>query len=356
MNDIFRQFRRLIYPPKWDSWQTLVWISVFSWAVSLLTEDEVQTIISSIGWLFLIPGIHWALHEESLSLGDKININIKRGLTLGDPKDGFFLGPWITGALVCTFLQSLINGPPWAIVVAWPPISAAIASIPSFIQIGPVLKIPKPSVRQDLIILFLSNLVLSCWLQLYVTTQSFLQDYPSLVTDELGQSAFVARFLPNQRRSVSRGVVLLEQMETELQSDLSTRSWTDVERYLLNFPQQIQSIRTRVFGRSPELPENPLWDLDGRVLPNSEYAVQLFAIWQGPTIDGRGYYLTRTCQITRLPGTRSTSRPATGVQRLQELLPNRSQVSSSESIRQEARINCGSIGGPTTGQPNELRR
>lgn len=330
MGAIFDDIRKLLAPPRWDTWQTLIWISVFSWAVSLLTLDNVQAVISSIGWIFLIAGTHWALHDPP----------IKKSLTFNK----FFIGPWITGALVCIFLfGTIFDSPPSVALISWPVISAIIAALPKFVSRGPdgpEYKAPPPPDRQYLIILVLCNLILSCWIQLYFATQSWLEEYPSLLADDMSQSAFVFR-LSSEDRTRSRGFAVLDQATSVIREKLSGQPWPQVERWLLDLNREMVTVQQDVMQRLPDVGENSLWRLGGRILPGQEYQMQINAMWQGPTADGAGYYLSRTCRITR-----SENR----------LFPIRTEASSSPGTtavprEQKATVDCGPISGPTNGQP-----
>lgn len=327
IDEIFKQLRKTLTPPKPDSWQTLLWISVFSWAMSLLPASSfIQGFIATCAWFFLIPGIHWFMHEEKFKVFD-LTINIKQGLTI----NGIWLGPWITGALVCMLLFSELPEDRLSVAfVSWPPISATIAALPKFIAMGPKYKNPDPPGRQELVILFLTNLLLSCWFQLFFLTQSWLVDYPSLLTEDLSRSAFVVKFANN--RPPSRGVLILDQAETALKEQLDGRSWSQAERWLYDLKPQMQQLEDTVMDRLPPLKENELWRLSGQVLPRTEYQLQLMAIWQGPSADGSGYYLMKPCQITRIPDTRRA-------------------IARTVASTQIARVSCDAVTTPTAGQP-----
>lgn len=299
IDEIFKQLRKTLTPPKPDSWQTLLWISVFSWAMSLLPQSLfLQGFIATCAWFFLIPGIHWFMHEEKFKVFD-LTINVKKGLTI----NGIWLGPWITGALVCMLLFSELPEDRLSVAfVCWPPISAIIAALPKFIAMGPKYKTPDPAGRQELVILLLTNLLFSCWFQLFFLTQSWLVDYPSLLTEDLSRSAFVVKLASN--RPPSRGIVILDQAEAALREQLDGRSWSQAERWLFDLKPQMQQLEATVMSRLPPLKENELWHLSGVVLPRTEYQLQLMAIWQGPSADGSGYHLMKPCQITRIPDTR----------------------------------------------------
>jgi Family of unknown function (DUF5357) len=318
---------KALAPPKPDSWQTLLWISIFSWAMALLPESVfVQAFIATCAWFFLIPGIHWFLHEEKFKIFD-LTINVKKSLTIND----IWLGPWITGALVCMLLFSELPENRISVgFICWPPISAIIAALPKFIAIGPHYKTPDPAGRQELVILLLTNLLLSCWFQLFFLTQSWLVDYPSLLTEDLSRSAFVVKFASN--RPPSRGITILDQAETIVREQLDGKPWSQAERWLFDLKPSMQQVEATVMEQLPPVKENELWRLDGQVLPRTEYQLQMMAVWQGPSSDGSGYYVMKPCQITRVSD------------------PRRSLAQTVTST-QIARVTCDAVSTPKAGQP-----
>jgi Family of unknown function (DUF5357) len=289
MIEIFDQVRKTLTPLTWDSWQTLIWISVFSWAVSMLTTDLTQSIIATCAWLFLIPGVHWFLHTN----------DVKKVLTV----NGIFIGPWITGALVSLFLfGDWTTRFPSLVFMAWPPISAVISVLPKFVAMGPKYKDPNADARQDIVIVVLVNLLLSCWFQLYFSTQHWIQNYPSLLAEDLQRSAFVVKLTPKEVTQ-SRGVALLNGTETNVRNGITRLGWPELEKWLLDLEPNMQAINSAVKAQGPELEENALWDIQARMLPGDDYNVELMAIWKGPRSDlttkGRfGYYFSKKCQIS----------------------------------------------------------
>jgi hypothetical protein len=329
LSKIFQDIFKLIIFKKWDSAKTLIWLSVFSWAVSLLTGSFVQSFIAFCGWLFLIPGIHWLMYEEK---------KIKEFLTL----EKIFIGPWITGALICFFLFATPENLPAIMVVSWPLMSAMIAALPKFIQSGPVYKIPAPPIRQDLIIMVLFNLLLSCWLQLCYSTQFWLAQYPSLRADNLANSSFVVKTQSNESAD-SQGLDILRQAEAALKESLQGQSWSQVERWLVNFDDRIRDLNGQIIDRLPAKAENAYWQVEGLVLAG-EYNVQLFAVWKGPSSNTLGYYLAKTCQISQVvpADLKTTSQTQSTAERV---APNNAQVGT-------AKVSCGSVTRPIKGQPD----
>ncbi len=320
LRKIFQDIFKLIISKKWDSAKTLIWLSIFSWAMSLLGGSFVQNFIAFCGWLFLIPGIHWLMHEEK---------KIKEFLTF----EKVFIGPWITGALICFFLFATPENLPGIMIISWPIVSAFIAALPKFIKPGPAYKVPNPPVRQDLIIMVLFNLLLSCWLQLCYSTQVWLAQYPSFQTDDLTNSSFVFK-TQSPEPSNSQGYDILVQAETALKESLQGQSWSQVERWLVNFDDRIRELNGQIINQLPPKAENAYWQVEGQVLPG-EYNVKLFAVWQGPSSDNAGYHLSRTCQISQILPTNLKEMP----------LSLNTQVGT-------ANVSCDPVTKPIKGQPD----
>lgn len=323
----FQEVFGVLIPNKWDSGKTLILLAAFSWLCSLPAGRIVQNIISFIGWLFLIPGIHWVMHEEK-PLKELLTFNFLGKL---------FIGPWITGALICIFLFTTPESFPSITVILWPIISAVIAGLPKFIKAGPEYKIPDVGDRQYLVNLLLINLLLSCWIQLYYASQSWLAQYPSLRTESLGNSSFFVN-VQQQATATSRGADLLTRTGSTFKSSLEGQSWSQVELWLLNFKERITSVGLATLDQQPQLAENPFWRITGRVLPG-EYNVEIFSIWQGPTADNRGFYFSQTCNISKV-----TAEDVAG-QTLPFGLPSALPAVGS------AKVSCSPIQGPFRGQP-----
>jgi len=324
---LLKELFAIVIPTKWDSAKTLIVLGAFSWFVSIFVGRTTQNIISFIGWIFLIGGIHWVMHAEK---------ELKSILTI----NGIFIGPWITGALICYFLFGTTDGIPAIAYILWPCISAVVAGLPKFIGSDgktqtPTWGKPKTSDRQYLVNLALINLLLSCWIQLTFTTRQWLADYPTLQNEDVSNSAFV--FQTQSPADVrSRGVEVLSRAEAQLKANLQGQSWSQVERWLLDFNQQMSQIDQTVLNQMNQVQENAYWRVAGKILPG-EYNVQLFSIWDGPSADSTGFYYTQTCQISRvapadvsgLPSVSATTMPQVG----------------------NAKVQCNAIEGPVRGQP-----
>jgi hypothetical protein len=325
--DLFKELFALVIPKQWDSARTLLMLGAFSWLVSVFVGRTTQSIIAFIGWFFLIGGIHWIIHAEK---------DLKAILTI----NGFFIGPWITGGLICYFLFGTTEGVPGIAYIVWPCVSAVLAGLPRFIGSDsktqvPIWIKPKPLDRQYLVNLALINLLLSCWIQLLFTTQNWVTDYPTLQMENVSNSAFVIQTQSPEQLS-SRGIEILSRTEAELKANLQGQSWSQVERWLLDFNQQMQRVDQTVLNQLNPMKENAYWQVAGKILPG-EYNVQLYSIWNGPTADTAGFHYTQTCQITRVAPT--------------DLAGLSSASATTAPQVGNARVQCSPMQGPIRGQP-----
>ncbi|WP_035985405.1 DUF5357 family protein [Leptolyngbya sp. KIOST-1] len=277
----------LLTPPRYFSWQTVIYLSLFSWLTSLLARLVAATaftvgLLATISWICLAIGVGWALEAN-------------RARFFGIP-----IAPWVSGAILCLFLFGSWGGR-WLqlALVLWPLVSFAVIAVPQLVSWDLSLKKPPPVVRQQLVLLFCLSLLFSSWFQFYFRIQSWVRDYPSLVADSVENSAFVYR-LPGQTIALPAGVNHLTIAEETLREQVDNKPWPSVERWLLNLEGQRQLMRQRVsnsIGNSTAL-EDSLWQLDFQPLSNGNgYTLKLWAIWLGPAASPSGYYLEKTCQL-----------------------------------------------------------
>ncbi|MGG6292830.1 DUF5357 family protein [Leptolyngbya sp. AN02str] len=286
---IFDQIWSQLKPPQALSWQTLVLLSLFSWILAFLSITPLlKELLARLGWLFLTTGLGWSTWST------RVNI-------LGFV---FRPGPWITGALACVLLfQGWGENSFQLALISWPIISAAIAITPLFF---PTLNfsIPDPSTRQYAIILTLISLMLSCWFRFHFLVQDWLTDYPSLLADDFGRSAFVVRLDQEGGPTQPRGMVLLNLAEPMLRQQLEGRRWSEVEAWLYNMSTSIETLRLAVLQQVEPTTEDSLWAFRGVVPPQTretEYTLNLQSFWQGPSSSAQGYYIQKTCVIRQLP-------------------------------------------------------
>lgn len=285
LKQLFEQIRDFFWPKSYASWQTVVYLSVFSWLTSLLAVAAgasrfTSFIVATFSWIFLAIGVGWGLDEAKIKFL------------------GLRVSPWISGAIVCTFLFNMWS---WnslsAALAAWPLISVAIIAVPQFVRWDLEWKVPPPNVRQDLILLLLMSIVMSSWLQFYFRIQTWLDDYPTIAADNFNQSGFVYA-VSTGTPALSQGFSVLSSAEVQVKQQLEGMPWPRVERWLLNLGDQIQPIEAASKATLDSRREMAFWGLRASpyTTPNG-YELKLQAVWRGPTSQGNGYYLQKSCLI-----------------------------------------------------------
>ncbi|MCG8368510.1 MAG: DUF5357 domain-containing protein [Pseudanabaenales cyanobacterium] len=278
-------------PPRYFSWQTVILLGLFSWLTSVLAAvvnaaGFTVNLLGIFSLLFFTIGVGWALSKHPIKVF------------------GVSIGPWITGAILCAFIFT-----PWVgnnivpAVVSWPLVSVLIAATPHFLTWNLTFKVPLPPIRQNLILLLLLNLLFSSWIEFSFLIQNWLDDYPSLIMDDFGQSGFVY-VLPTGNGRFSQGEILLDTAGSKVKDTLNEMPWPDLERWLLNADDRITPIGNEARERLMALAEQDFWelrtDVDGGASDSSDsYNLKLQAFWLGPASKPEGYYLEKACQITQ---------------------------------------------------------
>jgi hypothetical protein len=291
---LYAGIRKVLVPPKAYSWQTFIYMSVFSWVVSYFATGYIKDVIAFFGWLFLIAGTAWYTTEDPLRV----------------PGTFMPVGAVITGFLVSVFAfgnQEDVITP--RTIVFWPTISALITAIPEFIEgtdTDAKARIPKPQDRQRIIILVGSSMLLSCWIQFYFVMDHWFQQYPSLQADTFKRSTFVVR-TEEQTKIPQNGVVILERLQPIVIEEIAARPWSEVERWLLpkNLKPRVGTLGRGVIQKNlGRYEEKDLWRVEPRVANNkSGYILDLLSIWIGPSSNPRGYYLKKSCRIEPVAAT-----------------------------------------------------
>ncbi|MEO0406988.1 MAG: DUF5357 family protein [Cyanobacteria bacterium P01_A01_bin.135] len=190
-----KHFWQTVRPDQSFSWQTLLFLCLFSWLMALLTSDSsvMQTdpslntwgqlslrtspakyALFTMGWIFLSLAVAWLLH------GSKMKV----------PLFDIVLRPaaWVTAAIVCAFLFQV-----WQLnnlrpaLIAWPIVSALFYIFPRCYSLRKgYYVLPKVSERQHLLIVALASLLVSCWLQFYFVVQDWVEGYRPTFVDLVG--------------------------------------------------------------------------------------------------------------------------------------------------------------------------
>ncbi len=283
--DVYARIKKILVPPKAYSWQTLIYLSIFSLLMSWLSNGFVRDAIAFCGWLFLIAGTAWYTTDNPLLV----------------PGTNMPVGALITGFLISTFAfrhqEDIITT---NTIVFWPTISALITAIPEFFEgtgtdVNP--QIPKLEDRQKIIILIASSLVISCCLQFIFVVNKWYQEYPSLRLDKIPRT-FVVKIVPSTKIP-KNGIVILEKLEPRIEQQILDRPWSEVEQWLLDAKQRVANLGRQVIETNlREYEEKSLWQVEPRIYNlKSGYKLDLLSIWTGPSLSGRGYYFQKSCRI-----------------------------------------------------------
>lgn len=286
LEGVYERIRRLIVPEKAYSWQTLIYLSIFSWFASSLAVGYVKDIISFFGWIFLIAGTSWYTTDDPLRI----------------PGTFMPVGAVLTGFLVSVFAfgreEDVITP---RTIVLWPTISAIITAIPEFFEGSGTdvqTQIPKPEIRQRVIVLVASCMILSCWIQFYFVMDNWLKEYPSLLADNFKNSTFVVS-RQSPAKIPANGVVILDNLQPLVEEQIAGRPWSQVERWLIDADQQVGNLGRRVVEKNlAKFDEKELWLVKPRVVnTKSGYILDLLSIWTGPSSNPRGFYLKKSCRV-----------------------------------------------------------
>ncbi|MEO1593092.1 MAG: DUF5357 family protein [Cyanobacteria bacterium J06632_22] len=291
IQDVFGQIRGLLTPPRYFAWQTILLLSLFSWLMAAIaegTDAQIATVnvLSTASWMFLTIALWWGLSLNPPTIFDQTPEIF-----------GFTLGPWITGAVMCIFLFN-----PWTddrlrlAVVSWPVLATLVAALPRFVNWKLELKLPKKEARQPLLLLLLVNLLLMSWLMFHFRVQDWLKTYPSLMAEDIDNSAFVFQVREPDIQA-SQGIPLLNNAASLLKAELDNAPWPRVERWLLNLDEGMNRLASRVNINADD--ERTFWSLDAPAPAeaNNGYQLRLRANWLGPTALSSGHFYEKVCTI-----------------------------------------------------------
>jgi hypothetical protein len=286
LQDLILGVQKTFLPPKAFSWQTFIYLSLFSWIVSYFSTGYIRDIIAFTGWIFLITGTAWYTTDDPLRV----------------PGTFMPVGALITGFLVSVFaFGQQVNAVTPRTIVFWPTISAIITAIPEFFAgTGTATKatIPKLEVRQKVIVLIAWSMLISCWIQFYFVVDKWLKEYPTVSVDNFQRSTFVIRVgLKPEKPPI--GDSILNKIQPLIEEEIVSRPWSEVERWLLEANKEIGNLGNRIIDKNfVKYREQRFWSVEPRVVNiNSGYRLDILSIWKGPSANRRGFYVQKSCRI-----------------------------------------------------------
>ena len=304
LKDTIESIRKFFVPPKAYSWQTLIYLSLFSWLMSYLANGGVQAIIAFFGWAFLIAGTSWYTTDKPLYVPGTI----------------MPVGAVITGGIVSIFAFQQDEELIARTIIFWPTISALITAVPEFFEgSGTDVKtqLPKLEDRESVIALIGCCMLLSCWLNLYGVTDTWLNNYPSakypIYSEKVVKPNDLVTIFEPTEKTPTNGLLMLSKFQLALETKLNGKPWGEAEKWLKprNLKGNVQDLETRVENNIEQqnienslngFQEREFWDLTLEVSsidpkdPDS-YRLDLFTVWKGPSSAEKGFYLSKSCQI-----------------------------------------------------------
>ncbi len=297
LKDAIQRIKKFFLPPKAYSWQTLIYLSIFSWLMSSLAEKgTIQDMIAFFGWIFLIAGTSWYTTDKPLYIPGTI----------------MPVGAVITGGIVSIFAFGHDEEVVAKTIIYWPTISAIITAVPEFFEgSGTDFKtqLPKLEDRESVISLIGCCMLLSCWLNLYGLTDQWLKDYPSATYPITRENKVSLRndlltILKPDNTIPENGILIANKLQSAVETSLKGKSWSNVELWLKKADKNVSKIgQTVVNINLADFEEKNFWKTQARVENidpkdyNSGYKLDLFSVWEGPSATPKGYYLKKSCQI-----------------------------------------------------------
>jgi hypothetical protein len=302
MNQVTKILENLVNffkAPKAISWQTLMFLSMFSGTFALfayLLPDRAGIVTANVSGnfalIFLIIGIFWFFTEKRTRI---FNIKVR---------------PIVVGLLISVFLfKNFADNLFFAVGQFAPIICGIIAIIPDIYQ---QIKLRKPDLEkiQQLISIFFVYLLISCWFTFYLFIQNWSKaNYPEnfYIGQNFSQSIFVVQLIPTsvngQNKLLKTPEEILNFFEVYLQNQLDNQAWSRVESYLKLLDSKY--LKNQISQLLISKIEDSQWSVRLEVespedigQPNlSQYNLTLWVIWSGSSEDSPTYRLKKTCKV-----------------------------------------------------------
>lgn len=196
--NIFNWLWSIFKPPKLFSWQTLILIGIGLYLIALIlfiiAKNSPKNALNLLTYHHLFALVSWIC----ILLGSIGNLYKKPVKIIG-----ISINPWLVSTLISIFIFGILKDfykpdnfyqAVGISVVAWPILSALIASAEILIKVSKTLDLPDVATRQKIIILILVHLIISCWLQFYFLIQTWPQKYLKKPPEDFKKSSFVVKY------------------------------------------------------------------------------------------------------------------------------------------------------------------
>lgn len=285
-----KKLQKAMLPPKVVHWKTPLLLSIFLalLSVAAITDWPTRTFILDMSWLFF-----------TLSMG---LLTSQKPFVI----KGVALSPWVSSILIGLWL--LVRLPSDRKEIAWisgPIIAVVILAIIEVWQSESKWERVRSLVRPQFVMITLIHLLFSCWFAFHFLVQGWLQQYPSVLSEDLRRSDFVVTF---QRPTInrSRGVVILNEMERYLKNEARTKPWPQVEQMLIDIDNQRFFLRNEALKRIKRVPEDDSWNVETTVVQgDARYQLDMQADWLGLVFRPEVYSFSKSCEVVDI-GNRAT--------------------------------------------------
>ncbi|MEZ2237130.1 DUF5357 family protein [Microcoleus sp.] len=283
--EVNKKVQKQILPPKVVHWKTPLLISILLalLSVAAFTDGPTRTTIADLSWLSFI---------------------ISMGLLTSQPPFviyGVSISPWVTSVLVGLWL--LVRLPPDSRPIAWiagPLIAVVVlAAIEIWNSESKWDKI-KSLIQPEFLILTLIHVMISCWFGFHFLIQGWLQDYPSVLSQNLKESHYLVTFQgPTINRS--RGVIILNEMEKYLKNQAATKPWAQIEQMLIDIDNERFFLKNEALKKLQIVPEDGSWDVKTSIVQGeSRYQLEMQATWLGLVFRPEIYSFTQSCEVINI--------------------------------------------------------
>ncbi|MEM7771251.1 MAG: DUF5357 family protein, partial [Cyanobacteria bacterium P01_A01_bin.37] len=301
LNALARRLIDVFWPKQAFSWQTVFWLSFFSWVMALLSVDTLDLeflqrgnevtensrptsdslvgatrVLFTMAWVFLTVAVGWFLANQKLKI-PILAITLKPAI-------------WATSALTSIFLFEAWNSTTLPFVfMSWPIVFALYASIPKvFLISSGRFAMPQPAVRQQIVLTTLICLVLSCLLRFHFTLQSWIdEEYPALQLIDFSANN-------NLMLQVRAPRPVLRIADQVLQEEVGTLTIPEVRRWLVRPYESIPALNVQFQEKLKDAREPDVWELD--IIPEKVSDPE-FVLHIMPTHVDNRIGLKRICRV-----------------------------------------------------------
>ncbi|MGL5061120.1 MAG: DUF5357 family protein [Microcoleus sp.] len=285
-----KKLQKAMLPPKVVHWKTPLLLSIFLalLSVAAIAEWPTRVLIADMSWLFFTLSMGLLTSQQPFQI---------KGVSLSPWVSSFLIGLWLLVRLPFDRKEiAWISGPIIAVVIL-----ATIEIWKSESKWERARSLLKP----QFVMITLIHLLFSCWFGFHFLVQDWLQQYPSILSEDLRKSDFVVTFQgPTINRS--RGVVILQEMEEYLRDEARRKPWPQIEQMLIDIDNERFFLRNEALKRIKRVAEDDSWDVETTIVQgDARYQLDMQANWLGLVFRPEIYSFSKSCEIVDL-GNRAT--------------------------------------------------